>query len=406
MVRIKVVKGTHQIGGCITVISSENSKIVIDFGEDLDEEAKKHVDKEKLLCEIKGADKVFITHSHGDHVGLVNLIPEAIPVFMEEMTKRIIDIGADFGVNASLEREVSTFHLYKDVENDPIDAGDFKVTPYIVDHSSYNSCMFLIEAEGKRILHTGDYRSHGRKGGIFASTLEKIGHVDCLITEGTTLSRSESERYMSEFKLEKKAKELFSEYDQIFVLASSTNLDRIVSFYKAKGDKSIVFDTFTSAVTEAVDFKITGKTSGVYRWNPIRYRNSKSEEFKKKYMDNSFDYGFLPKYIMFLKPSMLLDVRKLKKEGLITKACLVYSMWNGYLEKDKKLQELVSEIEKMGIDFHELHTSGHADAQTMKKMNEVLRPDHTIIIHTEDGSKGVAVFDNTVALEDGKIYEL
>ena len=46
--------------------------------------------------------------------------------------------------------------------------------PYLVDHSSYNSCMFLIEADNKRVLHTGDYRSHGRKGNLFENTLKKI----------------------------------------------------------------------------------------------------------------------------------------------------------------------------------------------------------------------------------------
>ena len=36
----------------------------------------------------------------------------------------------------------------------PIKIKDITITPYIVDHSAYNSFMFLIEADGKRILHT------------------------------------------------------------------------------------------------------------------------------------------------------------------------------------------------------------------------------------------------------------
>ena len=34
--------------------------------------------------------------------------------------------------------------------------------------------MFLIEADGKRILYTGDYRNHGYKGKLFRPTLRKI----------------------------------------------------------------------------------------------------------------------------------------------------------------------------------------------------------------------------------------
>ena len=36
----------------------------------------------------------------------------------------------------------------------PIHIKDITVTTYTVDHSSYGAFMFLIEANGKRILHT------------------------------------------------------------------------------------------------------------------------------------------------------------------------------------------------------------------------------------------------------------
>ena len=37
--------------------------------------------------------------------------------------------------------------------------GDFEITPFMVDHSAYDAYMFVIKAEGKVIVHTGDYRS-------------------------------------------------------------------------------------------------------------------------------------------------------------------------------------------------------------------------------------------------------
>lgn len=400
---IKVIKGTHQIGGCITIIKSTKAKIIVDFGEDLDDEAKKNLNRESLVAEIKDTDAVFITHSHGDHVGLINLIPKHIPIYMEEMTRRIVEVGAEFGVNAPIKREVNTFILAKDIKTKPIIVKDIAVTPYIVDHSSYNSCMFLIESNGKKILHTGDYRSHGRKGKIFEPTLQKVGPVDCLITEGTTLTRPKKTKYKTEVELEKEAKELFQKYDQIFVLSSSTNLDRITTFYKARGDKKIVFDTFTSAITKAVNFKIDETSKDVYRWNPIKYKKSKSKEFITKHMSNAPDYGFLPNYIMFIKQSMLIDLRKLKKENMITNACLVYSMWNGYIEKEEKLAHMIEEVKKMGIDFVELHTSGHADDETMKLLSSVLKPQKTIIIHTENEKMDDLPFPNVENVKDGEI---
>ena len=51
---------------------------------------------------------------------------------------------------------------------------EVKITPYTVDHSAYGAFMFLIVADGKRILYTGDYRNHGYKGKLFKPTLKKI----------------------------------------------------------------------------------------------------------------------------------------------------------------------------------------------------------------------------------------
>ena len=60
--------------------------------------------------------------------------------------------------------------------------------------------MFIVECDGKTILHTGDFRDHGYLGHFLAGTLKKFvtgRDIDVLITEGTTLSRAD-ERMMPE----------------------------------------------------------------------------------------------------------------------------------------------------------------------------------------------------------------
>ena len=49
---IKIIKGTSQIGGCITEIKSKNTRILIDFGNDL-EDTKVINDGKKNKIEIK-----------------------------------------------------------------------------------------------------------------------------------------------------------------------------------------------------------------------------------------------------------------------------------------------------------------------------------------------------------------
>lgn len=70
----------------------------------------------------------------------------------------------------------------------PFTIGDITITPIECDHSAIDSYMFLIQADNKRILHTGDFRTNGFFGEYYMSQLaQKIGRVDAVIMEGTTL---------------------------------------------------------------------------------------------------------------------------------------------------------------------------------------------------------------------------
>ena len=73
---------------------------------------------------------------------------------------------------------------------------------------------------------------------------------------------------------------------------------------------------------------------------------------------------------MEVKESMLADIKMLYNKGVLKKTCLIYSMWNGYIKREDKLKTFVEELNKMGIDFIELHTSGHADIEAMKYLND------------------------------------
>ena len=301
----------------------------------------------------------------------------------------------------NLSRKINTFKIY-----DVIKIKVIKVTPYRVDHSSYNSCMFMIECENKKILHTGDFRLHGRKKDETLNNLKKIGKVDLLITEGTSLSRDVLE-HETEEEIEKEALNYIKKYDQVFIMHSSANIDRTISFIKAalKTGKNYILDLFTYSLNKVINLNIKVDYKRIFVWIPLRY-SFKDEDFKNKYMnfDNSSCFG--KRYAMNIKSSMLDDIKKLKEKGLITNACLIYSMWPGYIEKEEKLRNFISEIKAMGIEFKMLHTSGHADINSMKKINEITKPDKTIIIHTENREKGKDIFNNVVDISDNQILKI
>ena len=404
---VKIIKGTKQIGGCVTEIKSGKTRIIIDFGEEL-EDLSDDFELEGLTFGEKYFDAVFITHSHGDHMGLIDKVMESIPIYVEEKSLEIYNLTCDFCGNERIKRKINGFKLSKDVDNSiPIFSNqDIKVTPYIVDHSSYNSCMYLIEGDNEKILHTGDFRNHGRKKYLFSKVLKSIGKVDLLITEGTSLTRCE-DKYMRENELEDTSLEIMKKYDQVFIMQSSTNVDRTVSFVRStlRSNKKFVLDLFSYHLNKIVNLNIDVDNKKVFTWIPLKYRY-KSDEFKDKYLDIETSSRFLPNFTMEVKMSMLSDIKLLYKKGLVKNACFIYSMWDGYIEKEEKLQKFIDEMELMGIKFIELHTSGHADKDAMIKLNKLVNPDKTIIIHTEDKENGKYLFNNVMDIIDGKYYNV
>ena len=71
----------------------------------------------------------------------------------------------------------------------PLVVGPFKITPFLVDHSAFDAYALLVEADGRRLFYTGDFRAHGRKAELFKRLLrEPPAAVDVLLIEGIMLT--------------------------------------------------------------------------------------------------------------------------------------------------------------------------------------------------------------------------
>ena len=96
---IKIHRGLDQIGGCITEVSTETSRVFIDFGQNLPGHGEQTTpeEDEALVKQIFSQNKklheaVFYTHGHEDHVGLFEYIPEGVSQYMSEGTKGLLEI--------------------------------------------------------------------------------------------------------------------------------------------------------------------------------------------------------------------------------------------------------------------------------------------------------------------------
>lgn len=191
--KLCIHRGTHQIGGIATEISTANTRILIDMGDELSLDP----DFVSSPLNISGVtdttgkcDAVLFTHYHGDHIGQMTRIREDIPLYAGALAKDIMLQSTEhsYHKDQALCDRIKTIRTFKGGEEVVI--GDIRITPWSIDHSACDSYLFLIEADGKRILYTGDFRLHGFRGKAIPKILRKIGKVDAIITEGTTLSRS------------------------------------------------------------------------------------------------------------------------------------------------------------------------------------------------------------------------
>ena len=59
-------------------------------------------------------------------------------------------------------------------------------------------------------------------------------------------------------------------------------------------------------------------------------------------------------------------------------------MWKGYLGGDNQNDNMLQFLR--GIDYTYLHTSGHANAETIEMLITITKPDVIIPIHTENAA--------------------
>lgn len=361
-------RGTHQIGGCATEYRTKNTRIFIDFGAELDSENAKLFDIDGVTKGETNCDAVFFTHYHGDHMGLLDTINKDIPLYMGEASKAIAKILNDrLSKNPNIDSydvdridSIKTFEAAK-----PITIGDIEITPYTVDHSAYDAYMFEIEADGKSVLHTGDFRTHGFRGKGVKPTLEKyVKKVDTLVCEGTTLNRTDV-KCETENDLKNRIKTVLQENKYVFVVCSSTNIDRLAGICSVipKGKYCICDDYQLSVIDYIRDY--AGDKSSLYKFGKALYY---SENLDEKMNDRGF--------CMFVRCGNIRHKEVMEKYK-DKNAVVIYSMWKGYLEQDN-IKKFLDGYKRL-----DMHTSGHADSDAIKMVIDTVQPDVIIPMHTE-----------------------
>lgn len=421
---INIHRGLEQIGGCITEISTENSRVFIDMGQNLPgngEQTTPEQDKE-MVEDIfrnnpKAHEAVVYTHAHEDHVGLFYYVPNNVPQYIGEGGKEILMakyglikkgheleynvVSAVSAHNGSESQKQSCERLAKTIDEDKekihrlnsfrtwqrtkphalpqsFEVGDIRITPFFNCHSIYDSYMLLIEADGKRIWHTGDYRMHGYMGKGLIPTLRRYAtDIDILITEGTMLSRDDE--CIHEREVSRRMASVMDAFKYVVVLASATDIERLASIKEAakKARKDLyICSGYMKRTMQIFTRREAEASKGLFAFHPKYVRNEDLKKLTKQkkgfvLVTGVTHQAFVEELCQNLDPSEVL---------------LIYSSWDGYYKDPEQVK--VNPRYKLFRDAFQnvvdIHTSGHADRKTIKQFIETVNPQKAIIgIHKD-----------------------
>lgn len=411
--KLTVHRGTHEIGGnCVEINSDDGSRIILDAGLPLfspdgnphDTAELRRMGKQELLeagilPKISGLfvegprpDAILLSHAHEDHTGLIRHSWPTIPIYASPGTSKMMLAGSKFAGQPALPRE-----RYRELlGGKTVKIGDFSVTPFFVDHSIYGAQAFLIEAEGKRVLYSGDLRLHGRKPGMHRTLIEAVSGrtIDVLLMEGTHIGHPDH-RGPNEYALENEINgHIQSAQGLVLASFSPQHVDRLVGFYKAtvRAGRTFVADAYTAYVMHLIASETSmprpESTEQVRIFFPKffeeTYRRKRLERFHELISPARIGMEELrsnpSRYVMIFRPSML----ESDFGGRLPNAsrCL-YSRWTGYLEKPE-WQVTRSKLQDVRGDLIEVHTSGHIYSDDIVYLTQAINATTVVPIHTAE----------------------
>jgi ribonuclease J len=413
--RINIRRGAHQIGGTCIELEAQGRRLVLDIGVPLDAASADAAE----MPTVAGFDKpdasllgVVLSHPHLDHYGLAFHLPPTTTFLMGEASERILAAAAVFTPSGGTFEHV--IHL---ADRRPISLGPFTITPFLMDHSAYDSYAVLIEADGQRVFYTGDLRGHGRKAALFERLVaHPPAAVDVLLMEGTTIQRQGTEHgFPTEDDIEDDLVRIFeATHGMPLVWCSGQNIDRLVSVFRAtkRSRRCLILDMYTAHILAA-----TGKPNlPQSHWKEVsvflpfsqkmKIVQDKSFSIAEKYKPDRIYPEELAaaasRSVMLFRPNMRRD---LEAANCLAGAELVYSMWDGYL-KDEKQQEFLAWLQQHNIRPHKCHTSGHAPLCDLQRVRKAFGSAIAVPVHCAEPEIFATYFDNVALHADNETWEV
>ena len=367
-----ILRGADKIGENLIEVMGYGKRILLECGKALFPDEK--TERTEEYVKEERFDAIVVSHAHEDHCGLLTEALSAKIIYMGEWTYKML-----LEKNAICRENADKVVWMKSEE--PFFIGEIRILPHLCDHSVADSYMIEISDNVKTFLYTGDFRSNGRKrfDALLARLPEK---VDVLLCEKTV----DAKKHESEWDLENRAVEIMRTHDEVFLLQSALNVDRLVGFYRAckRTGTNFLMTPLHAQVTRHHEHIPNPKEyDDCFLYLPRRTEGKTHTYLKEKYGEKLIGrdrIAGMKKFALLISTGMTEYLKKLAEKRDLSNAVLVYSLWSGYKEK---MGAFLADVEKLGIRVVDLHVSGHADKEAIRAIISKTNPTEIRYVHTE-----------------------
>lgn len=416
--RIIPLGGLEEIGRNMTIFEYGNDIIVVDVGLMFPEEEMMGIDYiipniEYLKKKKKNIRGVIITHGHFDHIGAIpHIIPELgnPPVYATELTRGMIvkrqeDYKGSAPLNLKTVRKI-----------DRITLGAFKVEFFHVNHSIPDSVGLAIRTPVGTVLHTGDFKfDHSPIGDVPAdiSKIARLGSegVLALMSDSTD---SQTEGYsVSEAKIRENLEKIFTSAKGRIITATFASLvSRIqqIAELAEKHGRKLAVDGYSMRNTVEVAKELGYINAKKTTFIDIKHVNN--------YPDNKIAImctgaqGEGNAVLMRIVNGEHRHVQVHKGDTIVFSSSVIPG-------NERTVQGLKDTLYKKGAEvihykMMDIHSGGHARAEDLKMMINLVRPKYLIPIHGTffmlkiHGKLGQSVGmkeENVIVGENGRVIE-
>jgi len=193
---IRFLGGTHEVGRIAVAVKTEKAQVLLDYGVMIN-----HEPGFPMHIPPKEVDAIILTHCHLDHSGAIPVfhIHGRKPVYLTKLTAELSQLLISDFIHLSsyylpfeyLELKTMMRNCVYLNFNEEATVGDIKFKFLNAGHVP-GSIQILIEAEGKRVVYTGDFNTVRTQ--LLDGAFTDYGEVDAFIIESTYANEEHTER--------------------------------------------------------------------------------------------------------------------------------------------------------------------------------------------------------------------